>query len=282
MSQKKETVYLVDGTSYIHRAYHAIRSLANSKGFPTNASFGFTKMVLKLLADKTPEYLAIVFDARGPTFRHKIYPDYKANRPPMPDDMAAQIPVIKSIVKNLNIKMIEKQGYEADDIIGTLARVCGEKGWRVVMVTGDKDFRQLITTHTVMLDTMKDAVTDYASLKAAYGFEPEKFIDVMGLSGDATDNIPGVPGVGEKTAVDLIRQFGSFGNVFEHVEEIKKKKLKKNLLEFQNNAILSKKLVTIDRFVPIDKEIEQLKAILKEVSLSVVAHESEETPPPHY
>ena len=259
MSQEKETVYLVDGTSYIHRAYHAIRNLANSKGLPTNASLGFTKMVLKLLADKTPEYLAIVFDARGPTFRHKMYADYKANRPPMPDDMAVQIPVIKSIVKNLNINMVEREGYEADDIIGTMARVCEEKGLRVVMVTGDKDFRQLITPNTVMLDTMKDAVTDYASLKEVYGFEPEKFIDVMGLSGDATDNIPGVPGVGEKTAVDLIRQFGSFGSVFEHVEEIKKKKLKENLLEFQENAVLSKKLVTIDRFVPIDENVEQLK-----------------------
>ncbi len=259
MSQEKKTVYLVDGTSYIHRAYHAIRNLTNSKGFPTNASLGFTKMVLKLLADKTPEYLAIVFDAKGPTFRHKIYADYKANRPPMPDDMAAQIPVIKSIVKNLNIKMVEREGYEADDIIGTLARVCEEKGLRVVMVTGDKDFRQLITPNTAMLDTMKDVVTDYASLKGTYGFEPEKFIEVMGLSGDATDNIPGVPGVGEKTAVDLIRQFGSFGSVFEHVEEIKKKKLKENLQEFQKNAVLSKELVTIDRFVPIDENVEQLK-----------------------
>jgi len=259
MTQEKETVYLIDGSSYIHRAYHAIRNLANSKGLPTNASLGFTKMVLKLLADKTPEYLAIVFDARGPTFRHKMYADYKANRPPMPDDMAVQIPVIKSIVKNLNINMVEREGYEADDIIGTMARVCEEKGLRVVIVTGDKDFRQLITPNTVMLDTMKDAVTDYASLKEVYGFEPEKFIDVMGLSGDATDNIPGVPGVGEKTAVDLIRQFGSFGSVFEHVEDIKKKKLKENLLEFQENAVLSKKLVTIDRFVPIDENVEQLK-----------------------
>jgi DNA polymerase-1 len=259
MPEKKKTVYLIDGSSYIHRAYHAIRNLANSKGFPTNASFGFTKMVLKLLADKEPEYLAIVFDAKGPTFRHEIYADYKANRPPMPDDMAAQIPVIKSIVKNLNIKIIERQGYEADDIIGTLARVCEEKGLHVVMVTGDKDFRQLITPNALMWDTMKDAITNHASLKETYGFEPEKFIDVMGLSGDATDNIPGVPGVGEKTAVDLIRQFGSFGSVFDHLEEIKKKKLKENLLEFQDNAVLSKKLVTIDRFVPVDESVEQLK-----------------------
>ena len=259
MTQEKETVYLIDGSSYIHRAYHAIKNLANSKGFPTNASLGFTKMVLKLLADKEPEYFAIVFDARGPTFRHEIYADYKANRPPMPDDMATQIPVIKSIVKNMNIKMIERVGYEADDIIGTLARICEEKGFKVVMVTGDKDFRQIITPNISMWDTMKDKVTDYASLKKTYGFEPEKFIDVMGLSGDSTDNIPGVPGIGEKTAVGLIREFGSFENVLEHAGEIKKKKLKENLQQFRDQAVLSKELVTIDCFVPVDDSIEHLK-----------------------
>ncbi|MBW1797771.1 MAG: DNA polymerase I, partial [Deltaproteobacteria bacterium] len=211
------------------------------------------------LADKKPEYLAIVFDARGPTFRHEIYADYKANRPPMPDDMAAQIPVIKSIVKNLNIKMMEKEGYEADDIIGTLARVCEKNGFKVVIVTGDKDFRQIVSPSVSMWDTMKDKVTDYASLTETYGFEPEKFIDVMGLSGDSTDNIPGVPGVGEKTAVGLIREFGSFENVLERAGEIKKKKLKENLQQFRDKAILSKKLVTIDRFVPVDESIDQLK-----------------------
>ena len=145
MSRKREIVYLVDGSSYIHRAYHAIRNLANSKGFPTNASLGFTKMILKLIADKDPSYLAVAFDVKGPTFRHEIYKDYKANRPPMPDDLALQIPVIKSVLKGLNIKIIEKEGYEADDIIGTVARMCEEKGFQVVMVSGDKDFRQLIT-----------------------------------------------------------------------------------------------------------------------------------------
>ncbi|MCP4667070.1 MAG: DNA polymerase I, partial [Deltaproteobacteria bacterium] len=229
MPKKKETVYLVDGSSYIHRAYHAIRNLANSKGLPTNAAFGFTKMILKLLADRAPTYMAIAFDARGPTFRHHIYEDYKANRPPMPEDMAVQIPLIKRIVKDLNLEMLEKQGYEADDIIGTLARMCEEKGFQVVMVTGDKDFRQLITPNITMWDTMKDAVSDVASLKETYGLEPEQFIEVMGLSGDSTDNIPGVPGVGEKTAIALIREFGSFDGVFDRVEEIKKKKLKENL-----------------------------------------------------
>ena len=259
MSQEKKTVYLIDGSSYLHRAYHAIRNLSNSKGFPTNAILGFTKMIMKLLADKNPRYLAIAFDTKEPTFRHKIYEGYKANRPPMPEDMAVQIPAIKSIIKNLNLKMIEKEGYEADDVIGTLARISEEKGYNVVIVSGDKDFRQVITTKISLLDTMKNTFTDYASLKQTYGFGPEKFIDVMGLSGDSTDNIPGVPGVGEKTAIDLIRDFGSFENVFDHVEEIKKKKLKQNLQEFRHNALLSKKLVTIDSFVPLEDDVEELK-----------------------
>ena len=259
MSQDKETVYLIDGSSYIYRAYHAIRGLTNSKGFPTNAILGFTKMVLKLLSDKEPKYLAIVFDAKGPTFRHKIYEDYKANRPPMQEDMRVQLPVLKEVAKNLGLKMFELGGYEADDIIGTLARVCEGKGFSVVMVTGDKDFRQVITPAVSMWDTMKDKVTDYSTLKEAYRFEPEKFIDVMGLSGDTSDNIPGVPGVGEKTAISLIQEFGSFEEVFDRVEEVKKKKLKENLETFRDEAFLSRNLVTIDRFVPIDGDIEQLR-----------------------
>lgn len=259
MSQNKETVYLIDGSSYIHRAYHAIRGLANSKGFPTNVILGFTRMVMKILADKEPRYLAIVFDSKGPTFRHKIYEDYKANRPPMPEDMAVQLPVLKKVVKNLGLKMFELGGYEADDIIGTLARICEGKGFGVVMVTGDKDFRQVITPDVSMWDTMKDKVTDYSTVKKAYRFEPEKFIDVMGLSGDASDNIPGVPGVGEKTAISLIQEFGSFEGVFDRIEEIKREKLKENLKTFRDEAFLSRKLVTIDRFVPIDEDVEQIR-----------------------
>ncbi len=259
MPKKSKIVYLIDGSSYLHRAFHAIRNLSNSKGFPTNAVLGFTKMALKLINDKKPEYLAFVFDVKGPTFRHEIYNDYKANRPPMPEDMAVQIPVIKKVLENLNVLILEKQGYEADDIIGTLARECEELGFRVVMVTGDKDFRQLVTHNVSMWDTMKDVVTDYESLQGTYGFEPETFIDVMGLSGDTSDNIPGVPGVGEKTAIKLINEFKTFENVFAHVEDVSGKKLKENLRKFQDQAVLSKKLVTIDRFVSIDWDIEQLK-----------------------
>ena len=195
MAQEQETVYLVDGSSYIHRAYHAIRQLSNSKGFPTNAVFGFSKMILRLLDEKKPLYAAIAFDAKGPTFRHDMYSDYKANRPPMPEDLVVQLPHIRGIVRGLNIMGIEKQGYEADDILGTLARMWAEKGHQVVIVTGDKDFRQLISPSISLLDTMKDKVSDYGTFQEEYGMEPSQVIDMMGLSGDSSDNIPGVPGV---------------------------------------------------------------------------------------
>jgi len=259
MKNDRETIYLLDGSSYIHRAYHAIRNLQNAKGFPTNAIFGFTKMILKLLSDKKPDYLAIVFDMKGPTFRHEIYEAYKANRPPMPEDMVVQQPFIREVVKNLGIAMLQESGFEADDIIGTLARVGESEGFNVVVISGDKDFRQLISPRISMWDTMKDKITDYDSLKAAYGFEPEKFIDVMGLSGDSSDNIPGVRGVGEKTAVSLVQEFGSFEGVFENLGEIKKKKLKETLGVSRDVALLSRKLVTIDRFVPISTDLDDLK-----------------------
>lgn len=260
MNQGRAILYLVDGNSYIHRAYHAIRHLSNSKGFPTNAILGFTKMILKLFDAKRPKYIAVAFDAKGPTFRHKLYKDYKSTRPPMPEDLVMQLPYIRAIVKGLNVKMIEKTGYEADDIIGTLARISEEKNFHTVIVTGDKDFRQLISPRISLLDTMKDKLTDYETFSEEYGLEPDQIIDLMGLSGDSSDNIPGVPGVGEKTAAALIKEFGTLENVFEHLEEIKKKRLKENLEKSHADAILSKTLVTIDRFVPIDEDLETLKA----------------------
>jgi DNA polymerase I len=259
MEKETETIYLLDGSSYIHRAYHAIRNLQNANGFPTNAIFGFTQMLLKLLSDKKPERMVVVFDAKGPTFRHDLYEDYKANRPPMPEDMAVQLPFIRKVVENLGITMLQESGYEADDIIGTLARVGESEGFHVVVISGDKDFRQLIRPRVSMWDTMKNRVTDYESLKTAYGFEPEKFIDVMGLSGDSSDNIPGVRGVGEKTAVSLVQEFGSFEGVFESLDKITKKKLKENLTLSRHVARLSRKLVTIDCFVPIPTDLDRIK-----------------------
>ena len=259
MGRDRDIVYLVDGSSYIHRAYHAIRHLSNSKGVPTNAVFGFCKMILRLFDEKGPQYIAIAFDTKGPTFRHKIFDAYKATRPPMPEDLVAQLPYIKKFVRSLNVVMMEKEGFEADDIIGTMARQGDEKGFQVVIITGDKDFRQLISPRVSLWDTMKDRVTDYETFLKEYGLNPEQVIDIMGLSGDSSDNIPGVPGVGEKTAAGLIQQFGSLEAVFENLEEIKKEKLKENLKKSHETAVLSKKLVTIDRFVPLQAEIEDLK-----------------------
>ena len=259
MKRTAKTVYLVDGSSYIHRAYHAIRGLSNSKGLPTNAIFGFTKMLIKLLDDKSPDYVAVVFDAKGPTFRHEIFEDYKANRPPMPEDMAVQIPYIKEVVAGLNVKPLEKEGYEADDIIGTIAMLAKNQGLNVVIVSGDKDFRQTLSENTAMWDPVSEKLIDYDTIKQDYGIEPEQIIEVMALSGDSADNIPGIPGVGEKTAINLIQQFHSIENLFENTDKVTKASVKNKLEQFKEQGLLSKKLVTINNAVPIDVRIDDMR-----------------------
>ncbi len=259
MAQEEKVLYLVDGSSYIHRAFHAVRNLSNSKGLPTNAIFGFSRMLLKLLGDKKPSHIAVVFDAKGPTFRHALCDRYKATRPPAPEDLVAQFPYIRAVVQGLGLAMMEKEGYEADDIIGTLARLGEEQGYRIIVVTGDKDFRQILSPSVALWDTMKDKVTNYETFRSEYGLEPEQMIDVMGLSGDSSDNIPGVPGVGEKTAIDLVKQFGTLEKVLENSQHIKKAKLKENLAQAREDALLSKKLVTLDLHVPLDRRPEDLR-----------------------
>jgi len=254
-----ETVYLVDGSSYIHRAYHAIRGLSNSKGLPTNAIFGFTRMLIKLLEDKSPDYVAVAFDVKGPTFRHEIFEDYKANRPPMPEDMAVQIPYIREVVAGLNVKALEKEGYEADDIIGTIAVLAKNEGLNVVIVSGDKDFRQILSGKALMWDPMYDRQVDYDTIKRDYALEPEQIIEVMALSGDSVDNIPGIPGVGEKTALGLIQEFHSVENLFANTDKVARASVKKKLEQFKDQAILSKELVTINNAVPIDVTIDDLR-----------------------
>ncbi|MCD6138167.1 MAG: DNA polymerase I [Deltaproteobacteria bacterium] len=259
MTLKQHSIYLVDASNYIHRAYHAVRHLSTSKGLPTNATFGFANMLLKLLSDRDPEYMAITFDAKGPTFRHKVYAAYKANRPPMPDDLITQISYIKQIVKAMNIPSFELAGYEADDIIGTIASVAETEGYRIVIVTGDKDFKQLLTPATCILDPVKDCIIDYKGFKEDSGLEPHQWVDVMALAGDVSDNIPGVPGIGEKTAISLIRSFGSIERLFENLDKITKKKLKENLVKFRDQAMLSRRLVTIDTHVPLSVEPSSFK-----------------------
>lgn len=256
---KEKTLYLIDGSAYIYRAYHAIQSLTNSKGLPTNAAFGFTRTLLKLIEDRAPEYVAMFFDAKGPTFRHKIYKEYKANRPLMPDDLSVQIPYIKDITKGFNIQAIEMSGYEADDLIGTFSTNAEKAGFHVVMVTGDKDFMQLVTDKTTIWDPMKDKTIDVEAIQKTFGVEPLQIIDVMGLTGDTADNIPGVPGIGPKTAIDLIKTYQNMELLYERIDTVKKKKLHENLAKYKDQAFLSRKLVTIDTRVPLLFNLEEFK-----------------------
>lgn len=256
---KDKTIYLIDGSSYIYRAYHAIRDLSNSKGFPTNAVFGFTKMLLKLVNDKRPEYIIMFFDSKGPTFRNKMFDGYKANRPAMPEDLSVQIPCIKEITSAFNIPVMEKQGFEADDLIGTVSAKAASNGFFVVMVTGDKDFMQLVTDSSVIWDPMKDKKIDANSIKKDFGVNPDQMTDVFGLAGDSADNIHGVPGIGMKTALSLVRDFGNIDLLYKNIDRITKKKQKENLIVYKDQAYLSKALVTIDTNAPISFDLDKLK-----------------------
>jgi len=248
----KKKIFLIDGSAYIYRSYHAVRNLSTSKGFPTNAVFGFTRMIIKLIEEKKPEYIGMILDAKGPTFRHKMYSEYKATRPPMPDDLVMQLPFIKKVIAGFNLPFIELSGFEADDIIGTLAEKACNNGFEVIIVTGDKDLMQLITDDIIIWDPMKEKTIDRNEFKNKYDLKPEQLIELMALWGDSSDNIPGVPSIGEKTACSLIQSYSSLDGVYENIENIKRKKQKQNLIDFKDQAYLSKKLVTIDKNAPID------------------------------
>ena len=255
----KKTIYLIDGSAYIHRAYHAVRGLTNSSGLPTNAVFGFARMLIKLLSDREPEYIGMFFDAKGPNFRHEMYDKYKANRPPMADDLAVQIPYVKQVVKGFNIPSIEQTGFEADDLIGTVARLASDAGFSVVIVTGDKDFMQVVSESVTIFDPMKDKTIDVDAVRETFGTTPDQVIEIMGLSGDSADNIPGVPGIGPKTAATLIQTFGTMEELYRRLDEVTKKKQHENLTNFKDQAFLSKKLATIDQHAPTEFDAEALK-----------------------
>lgn len=258
MAQDK-TLYLIDGTAYIHRGYHAVRNLSNSKGFPTNAIFSFTRMMIKLMNEQSPQYAVVLFDTKGPTFRHEIDESYKANRPEMPEDMAVQIPYIKKVVEAYNLAMFEMRGYEADDLIGTLALQAVEAGFFVVIVSGDKDFAQLVTDRIIIWDPMKELKLDRAAVEKRFGLAPHQITDAMALAGDSADNIKGVPGIGEKTAVSLIQQFGSLDALYDQVDTITKKKQHENLVTHKDQAYLGKQLVTIATDVPLSYDFESFQ-----------------------
>lgn len=253
-------IFLIDGSAFLYRAFHAIRSLSTSKGHPTNATFGFTRILLKLIKENRPEYAVVFFDVKGPTFRHKLYDQYKANRPPMPEELVIQIPDIKKMIAALNIPIVEKPGYEADDLVGTYAGFAQENDFDVVMVSGDKDFIQLITDRCTLWDPMKDTITDRETVKKDMGIEPAQFVDILGLAGDSADNIPGISGVGPKTAAKLIAEFGSIENIYTNLDRLKKKKkLHENLSSGRDTVKLSRALAAIDTGVKTTKQMEDFK-----------------------
>lgn len=252
-------IFLVDGQSYIYRAFYAVKELTNSKGFPTNAIFGFVNMLQRIRVGYAPSHLAVVFDAKGKNFRHDLYPKYKARRLSMPETMRPQIPRIKEVVRAYHIPTIELEGYEADDIIATLVTRWARANTEVVIVSGDKDLMQLISPHVTMLDTMKDERLGIEHVKAKFGVDPARVVDVQGLMGDPTDDIPGVPGVGEKTAIKLISEWHDLENLLAHADEIAGK-VGEKIRDNAELARVSKTLATLRQDVPVEVELDELAA----------------------
>ena len=250
---------ILDGNSVVNRAFYGVGYLSARSGQPTGAIYGFLNILQSLLDEENPEALAVAFDEKGPTFRHEAYDGYKATRKPMPDDLASQMPILKEILGAMNIPMYSLQGWEADDILGTAGRICGQSGWDCVVVTGDRDSLQLVDDHvTVKLVTSKGGKTQAvnytpALFQAEYGFPPKGLIDLKALMGDSSDNYPGVPGIGEKTAKDLMQKFGSLDQVYAHAEdESLKPAVKRKLAEGKDSAYQSYDLATIRTNAPVD------------------------------
>jgi len=252
----KPCLYLIDGSSTIYRAYFALKNLSSSKGFPTNAIYGFTAMLVKLLEDYHPEYLGIVFDSKGPTFRHKMYESYKATRPGMPNDLSIQIPYIKQIVHGFRINALEREGCEADDVIGTIAKQASAANVSTIIVSSDKDFCQLIDENISTFDPRTNKAFGIKEVQERFGVTPDKVVEVLGLSGDASDNIPGVAGIGEKTAIKLIQQYQAIENLYAHLEEISEQNVRNKLRQGYESACLSKDLVTIDIKLPLPFDLQ--------------------------
>ena len=259
-----EKLLILDSNSLMNRAFYALPPLTNSEGIHTNAIYGFTNMLLKLKEDIKPDYIVAAFDRKAPTFRHIEYEDYKAGRKKMPPELGEQFPLMKELLELLAINIYEIDGFEADDIIGTVARIAQENNIEVYIVTGDKDALQLATKTTKIVITKKGvsetAVYDEDSFIEEFSVTPNQFIDVKGLMGDKSDNIPGVPGVGEKTAFKLIQTYGSIEEVLNNIDKISGNKLKENLETYREQAIFSKKLATILTEVPIDINLDEIKS----------------------
>lgn len=248
---ESEKIIIIDGSSYIFRAYYAIQRLSNSKGFPTNAIYGFIQMLMKVLEVEKPTKLLIAFDTGRATFRKERYADYKANRQAPPDDLKVQFEPIQRAVDCFGVNRLQAEGFEADDVIATVARKAAGEGYRVEIITGDKDLMQLVTDKITIYDTMKDKRYDSAGVKEKMSVTPEQIVDLLALMGDSSDNIPGVNGIGPKTAVELIERFGSLDGIYEHLTEISQQKRRETLEKEKDVAYLSKELATVRDDVPL-------------------------------
>ncbi len=265
---KSKKIMIIDGSSLLHRAFYALPLLTTKSGLYTNGVYGFLTMFYKITEQYEPDYIGVAFDKKGPTFRHKKYVEYKGTRQSTPSELSQQFPMIKEILSYMNIPTLEMQEYEADDIAGTLAKIGENEALEVILVTGDKDYLQLTTDKTKVLLTKKGITEieayDRNRIKEEYGIEPKQFIDLKGLMGDKSDNIPGVPGIGEKTGLKLIQEYGSIQNIYENIDKISGKKLKENLIENENLAYISRTLGEIITNVPLNMELEDFKATTPE------------------
>ena len=251
-----ENFFIIDGHSQLYQAYYAITGLTTPKGQPINAVYGFTRMLRKIIKEDKPCYMAIAFDTKGPTFRHIEYKEYKSHRKPTPDDLVSQIPLLYDVIDAYNIPLYAIQGFEADDIIGTISKKLSKEHIECTIITIDKDMDQLIDKHIRIFNPRKKEIRDIEKLRKEKGIVPENVIDILALGGDSSDNIPGIPGIGYKTALNLIREWKSLENVISNVDKIKGKKKQENLLKYTELARLSKRLATIDTEVPLDFNLE--------------------------
>ncbi|MBM6853129.1 DNA polymerase I [Mediterraneibacter glycyrrhizinilyticus] len=258
----REKIVLIDGHSILNRAFYGVPDLTNSEGLHTNAVYGFLNIMFKILDEEKPEYLTVTFDVHAPTFRHKMFADYKGTRKPMAEELRQQIPVIKDVLRAMNIDTIEKEGLEADDLLGTISCLCEERGMDVSIISGDRDTLQLATEHVkIRIPKTKQGKTEVEDYNAAeveekYGVTPTEFIDVKALMGDTADNIPGVPGIGEKTATKIIQDYKTIENAYEHADELRPPRASKNIKEYWEQAKMSKVLATIETHAEIEFDIE--------------------------